>query len=314
MKLKKLPNIPEPFGVKITDIPQIKDMTRSEWRELGKVCMKYLVWVIEDQQMTKEIFSRFCYSWGKPHVVHEDVFARLDSTPDLKRQLIEEMQRMSFDHLPGLGRVTGIRDDKGRTTGIFADGELGWHCNEAGKLNPHPVVLLHAIEGTKNTQTQFIENVTEYQKLTSEDRKFVDSLVCLYKFDGDYITESLNGVSDLQKLIVRLNVYPTDGDNPRPLIQESPGGHRGFCFPFTTFNKFKDKTDQESKEIMDWLKNLLMKDERVYTHNWENNDIVAFDQMVTLHRRPTKDCSKRLLHRIACTFEKIKDYNSEEVI
>jgi hypothetical protein len=45
--------------------------------------------------------------------------------------------------------------------------------------------------------------------------------------------------------------------------------------------------------------------ERIYTHNWDDGDVLFMDQIVTLHCRPTKDCSKRLLHRMAFDFSKV---------
>jgi len=305
MKLEKLPNMPEPFGVKITDIPPIKEMTYSECRELGKVCMEYLVWVIEDQDMTKEKFSKFSYSWGRPQRITDSFLNKIENK-ELKKEFIETMKRISFDSLPGLGRVTGMRNEEGKITGIFADGEIDWHSNESGKSNPHPVVLLHAIEGTKNSQTQYLENVTQYRNLSGEDRKFVDSLNCLYYFDVNEVEFLNKEASEIQKFIIDFNSYPESGFNIKPLIQVSPGGHKGFAFNYRTFRGFEGKTQQESDEIIEWLKNLLIKDEYVYTHEWKDGDVMAFDQIVTLHKRPTKDCSKRLLHRIACNFNKIE--------
>lgn len=315
MKLEKLPNMPEPFGVRITDIPPIEEMTRSEWRELGQVALKHLVWSLEGQQnLSKEKFSRLCYSWGKPgrwNPSDSQIFESLE--PEIKSSITDVIMKISYNtKLPGLGRVTGIKDEQGDFTGIFPDGELEWHSNESGRQNPYPVLLLHAIHGTYGTQTQFLENVTEYEKLSYQDRKFVDSLICVYEWNPEHMDKTIKGTSvpEIHKIIGKINAFPKEGENFRPLISTSPGGHKGFAFNFFAFTRFKDKTTEESTEIIDWLKNLLIKEDRIYTHDWKDGDIVAFDQIVTLHKRPTSDCSSRLLHRMSCNFDKIiKDYN-----
>lgn len=327
MKLKKLPGMPEPFGVEITDIPKISEMTKSEWQELAHVCLNHLVWIIKGQSdLTKEKFSRLCYSWGRPGTFNIDELDRFD-TEEEKQEIIDELTRMSFKRLPGLGRVTGMRDEEGNTTGMFADGELDWHSNESGRKNSHPVVLLHGIEGTKGSETHYIENVTPYDNLNSADKNLVDSLICIYKYDkdtnymeskGDDFTdvvsfgEGVNGVSSLQHKLVWLNTYSSESLQEKPLIATSPGGHKGFAFNFHAFNTFKNKTEQESKEIIEWLKSYLLVDERIYKQYWEDGDLCAFDQIVTLHRRPTEDCSNRLLHRMAVDFSRV-EYNDKNI-
>ena len=307
MKLKKIANMPEPFGVEIYDIPLLNEMTRSEWRELGKICLQHLVWIIPNQNISKHVFARIAYSWGKPGLFTENDFNQIQDKK-IKNEVYDELIRMSITNLPGLARVTGIKTEDGKATGMFSDGELDWHSNESGKENPHPVVLLHGISGTKNSQTQFLENVTKYEKLTTEDKLFFDSLECIYHYNGTNIysdVTGLSGVSATQNQIVRINTYASNEPFIKKLVLTSPGGFKGFAFNFNTFHKFVDKTEKESNEIKEWLKDLLIVDKDIYTHNWEDGDIIAFDQIVTLHRRPTKDCSNRLLHRISCDFSKI---------
>lgn len=312
MKLEKLSNMPEPFGVRITDIPPIEEMTRSEWRELGQVALKHLVWTVGGQQnLSKEKFCRMSYSWGKPQN-DPSKYQMFESYGDESKLSIRNIMRQTMygKKLPGLSRISGIKNDDGEFIGMFPEGELNWHSNESAREKPTPVILLHAIEGTEGTQTQFLENVTEYEKLSNHDQKFVDSLICIYEWNDKHILKTVEQASDIEKKIMELQILPKKGQTLKPLIATSPGGHRGFSFNFYTFTKFENKTEKESSEIIDWLKNILLKKENVYTHDWKTGDVVAFDQIVTLHKRPIGDFSKRLLNKIACNFDKIiKDYN-----
>jgi hypothetical protein len=49
----------------------------------------------------------------------------------------------------------------------------------------------------------------------------------------------------------------------------------------------------------------FLKDEYVYHQDWNNGDLVFMDQTITVHRRPTKDCSKRVMIRQTCNFDNI---------
>jgi alpha-ketoglutarate-dependent taurine dioxygenase len=208
---------------------------------------------------------------------------------------------MSFPHLPGLGRITGIRDADGNRTGMFADGELDWHCNQSGTVNPKSVVALQAVEGTRGTHTQFLEGVTTYNTLSGADKAMVDSLVSIYSFKYDGIGP---GSYKTNQEIVKVNQVPVDGFE-KPLVAVSPGGHRGINFSYNTILGFKDKTEQENKELFEWLHRVVFVDDYVYTHPWEDGDVLFMDQIVTLHKRPTRDCTKRLLHRMAFDFSRV---------
>jgi alpha-ketoglutarate-dependent taurine dioxygenase len=293
MNLVKLPNMPEPFGYQVTDI-DLKTASKAEIVELANLCKQHLVITIKKADISKERFAMICYSWGSPHK-----YAEMDKFTDPETR--GDLERMSFPHLPGLGRVTGIRDDKGNRTGMFADGQLDWHCNQSGTINPKSVVALQGVEGTHGTHTQFVEGVTAYNLLSAEDKAVVDGLVSVYGFKLDAVGP---GASAAQQAIVQMNQNPEDGFE-KPLVAVSPGGHRGINFSYTTIKGFKGKTEAENAELFDWLKRQVLVDERVYTHAWDDGDVLFMDQIVTLHKRPTEDCSKRLLHRMAFDFSKI---------
>lgn len=293
MKLTKLPNMPEPFGYQIDDI-DLASLRKTEVYELAELCKKHLVITFKEQFISKERFALLCYTWGEPHK-----YADINDFTDPEAR--GDVERMSFPHLPGLGRVTGIRDKDGNRTGMFADGELDWHCNQSGTANPKCVVGLQGVEGTKGSQTAFVEGVTAYNNLSNEDRAVVDSLISVYGFKYDSVGP---GAAPAQQAILRVNQHPTETFE-KPLVAVSPGGHKGINFSYTTITGFKDKTEQENKELFDWLKKVVFVPERIYTHNWDDGDILFMDQIVTLHCRPTKDCSKRLLHRMAFDFSKV---------
>jgi len=293
MKLIKLPNMPEPFGYQIDDI-DLGSLKKADMYELAELCKKHLVITFKQQNISKEKFSMICYAWGEPHR-----YADINQFTDPEAR--GDVERMSFPHLPGLGRVTGIRDKDGNRTGMFADGELDWHCNQSGTANPKCVVGLQGVEGTKGSQTAFVEGVSVYNNLSAADKAVVDSLVSVYGFKYDSVGP---GAAPAQQIILRANMHPTETFE-KPLVAVSPGGHKGISFSYTTITGFKDKTEQENKELFAWLKELVFKPEIIYTHDWDDGDVLFMDQIVTLHCRPTKDCSKRLLHRMAFDFSNL---------
>ena len=89
------------------------------------------------------------------------------------------------------------------------------------------------------------------------------------------------------------------------VIATAPNGDKGMHFPWTSIVGFKDYTQEEFEKLFNYLVNHLWQDKYVYKHHWKDGEIVWMDQIVTLHRRPGSDTSKRLLHRMCSTWSKI---------
>ena len=62
---------------------------------------------------------------------------------------------------------------------------------------------------------------------------------------------------------------------------------------------------------MAFLKDHIFRDELIYGHDWEDGDLMFFDNTVTLHRRPTRDCSKRLMFRMCFNYDRLLEKQPE---
>jgi hypothetical protein len=71
------------------------------------------------------------------------------------------------------------------------------------------------------------------------------------------------------------------------LKRTTAAGLEGINFPIAGFSHFKGMSEEESKKYHKHLWSKLNKPEHIYTHNWVDGEIVAFDLDITIHRRPT---------------------------
>jgi alpha-ketoglutarate-dependent taurine dioxygenase len=66
------------------------------------------------------------------------------------------------------------------------------------------------------------------------------------------------------------------------------------------------KTDEEFKEIHEYLVNHVKQEKFMYHHDWKDGDVVISEQWLSVHKRwPFKKMDKRVLHRIAFDYSKI---------
>ena len=297
------------LGAQAIDI-DLATASDSDLMELGKLVLNQLV-VYVDAKCASVSAERFQYiqtRWGE--AVQSDAGRRLEERvkkegwSKLYLETAKDMKAMrgGLEHLPGMIRVTGIKDDKGGRTGMFADGELDWHSNQQSDNNGYaPLIGLQGVEGTEGSCTEFLQTVDALNDLDSNTRSEVEQLVAIHKFERDRVSR---GTSDSQALITNLQLVPED-NTLMPVIATAPNGAKGMHFPWTSIVGFKDYTQEEFDKLYNHLVTHLWQDKYVYKHMWKDGEIVWMDQIVTLHRRPGSDTSKRLLHRMCSNWSNI---------
>jgi alpha-ketoglutarate-dependent taurine dioxygenase len=263
-------------------------LNKQDFKKIGNVFLDELLLICPNQTLSPRKFASICYSWGKPQIFDPSRFYSLDSKNKKK------IEKLGLGNIPGLVKVSAYKDDENDLLGILSDSELEWHSDSSGKSNPPEVIALYAVEVGDDNHTDFLECVTPYQKLSYEDKKLVDSLQYIHTYDNTSVPKyALNHETQLQIL------YSNEIAHKQiqlPLIVNSPGGHRGFRYNRTSFVKFANKSDEESKELQQWVESLIFKEENIYTHYWKKNDLVFMDQTVVLHRRRLQNFNKRLLY------------------
>ena len=306
MKTIELPGFGS-LGAQATDI-NLQTASDSDLMELGKLVFNKLVVYVnaKNASITPERFQYIQTLWGDP--IGSDAGKRLEERVKkegwnkLYVETARDMKAMRKDMLPGMIRVTGIKDDKGKRTGMFADGELDWHSNQQSDNNGYaPLIGLQGVQGTEGSCTQFLQTVDAFNDLDQDTRTEVEQLVAIHTFEKDRISR---GTSDSQALITNLQFVPED-NTEMPVIATAPNGDKGMHFPWTSIVGFKDYTQEEFEKLFNHLVKHLWQDKYVYSHLWQDGEIVWMDQIVTLHRRPGSDTSKRLLHRMCSNWAKI---------
>lgn len=276
-------------------------LNKQDFKNIGNVFLNELLVVCPNQCISPRKFASICYSWGKPEIFDPSRYYSLD---DQNRKRVE---KLGLGNIPGLVKISAYRDEQDDFTGILSDGELEWHSDGSGKLNPPEAIALYAIEVGSNNHTDFLECVTPYEKLSYEDRRTVDSLEYVHTYDINSVPRYAVH-SDVQKQIL----YSSEISNREvilPLVCTSPKGYRGLRYNRRSFKNFINKSEKENEELIKWIESLIFKEENVYTHTWKQGDLLFMDQTVMLHRRRSQSFEKRLLYRIQFDVSKLLNYN-----
>lgn len=298
------------------------NMTTDQWMEIGQIHMDNLVTIIRNCNVDPRNIVDLVSQWGPLRysgmlnicsqysgISAKEVISRaLKNDPSIKeehRNVIK--QRFKTKGPAGTQRVTNIRDKKGDYTGIFPDGELKWHSNEAGNHIFAPGVALLGNENMIGSSTGFLQTATYYEDVSESFRSELDEMIVIHRHKPGMLH-----VKDLgdQDEMMRINMNP-DSETYIPMTIQSPGGIRGLHYSINTVDGVVGMSKSESDALFDRMNKELMTDRYMTDHWYENNnDWLFFDNSITNHRR-LGDVPGRLAYRVQHGYDNIQipDYN-----
>jgi alpha-ketoglutarate-dependent taurine dioxygenase len=321
MKISKIPGLGR-FGVFIDDL-DFTNVTDEEWMGIGQLHLESLVTIIRNVNLTPEQYENQIDKWGyarnmavyrmlkKYNLKH---VGQMFSTPGISDEdmfwantlvhLISSDTKGNRDDTHIL-RVSGVKDDKGNALGMFAEGELLWHSNESGNLLFAPGVSLLGARGMVGSSTGFLTTPDWYEKQSESFRSELDEMIVQHKFTPGRINPGLTRSE--QEEIVYKNMCPEPIE--LPLVIQSPLGIKGLHYSVNTIDGIKGMTKAESDLVFAQIDKTLFVDEYTYDHWYQqDNDLVLFDNSVTLHRR-LGGITERLCYRIQYDYGKISSNN-----
>ncbi len=272
-------------GTEVTDIDLHDD---AACEELGRLAAHECVVVVR-QAVSEKRLHDIQTSWGQPVNGHiNKLVARRDLRGRHWRDMfltLQSMARPIEGDVPreGISRVSFNRDRKNRVTGLFPNGELDWHSDHQSHTDSQRMIGLMSLWGSKGSQTRFLCTAPALEALNSEDRTMVEELVSVWAWDGG---EMCRGLEPASMQVTRYSMVPADGMET-PLLDSTATGRRGVHFPSHCFSHFKGMSAGESQKYKAHLWAKLNRPEYIYSHDWEDGEIVFMDQNITLHARPT---------------------------
>jgi alpha-ketoglutarate-dependent taurine dioxygenase len=186
-------------------------------------------------------------------------------------------------------RVTNaLRDGKPGMAG-WEDG-FDWHCNMPDKEDKMPIVWIYGVSGTKGSRTSFNNTVRVYEDLDQDTKTKLSKLHSIYGNIGAEEAPNHTGVN-----------Y-NYGWTP-PLVYTNIAGSTGLYLSPLQIQRFVELSQEESDALKDELFELILRDEYVYHHDWDDGDLLLTEQWLGIHKRWAFDkMDERILHRSAMDF------------
>lgn len=312
---------PHEYAVYIDDV-DFDHMTADQWMEIGQLHMNNLVTIIRNCNVAPKDVTKWVTKWGPlrysglynvcshyPDLSAKEVISRaLKNDSTIQQAHIDVIkQRFKTKGPAGTQRVTDIRNKKGDYTGIFPDGELKWHSNEAGNHIFAPGVALLGQENMIGSSTGFLQTASYYENISESFRSELDDMIVIHRHKPGMLH-----VKDLgdQDEMMRINMNP-EPESYLPMVIKSPGGIKGLHYSINTVDGIVGMSQEESDRLFDRLNKELMTERYMWDHWYEHNtDWLFFDNSITNHRR-LGDVEGRLAYRVQHGYENIQvpNYN-----
>ena len=185
-----------------------------------------------------------------------------------------------------------------RQNGLFAgkdDGELEWHSAGMNRMGHDDIVAMYMHQPAESGGvTYFTDHQIAFADLSDDIKEKLRKLKSkIVTYTAKMKLEKMhykNVFSDEQTMMEFRDIDCKtifEKQTPRKdLVTKDPiNGKEGLYFPWSVIRGFTGMTHDEQHETYYMLKEHTLKDKYVYSHEWEQYDIILSDQHHSLHKR-----------------------------
>jgi taurine dioxygenase len=248
--------------------------TRAEAHALKVALAEYGVVVLRDQDLTPKQYIAFAKLFGE----------------------LEPSTREQYWHPeePEIYLISNIVEN-GRPIGNPNDG-FGWHTDQYYFERPTAYTFLYALEvPPKGADTQFCDTMEMYDELSDEQREAFDRI----KIKASHSALNAGRLHPGQE-----EEYP---DVVHDLIRRHPLSDRKFLyFSGTVTSQPHEMPEDEFRALLKGLHDRATQADRIYSHKWQEKDLVIWDNRGLMHRATAydKERYRRLCYRLSVIGER----------
>ena len=284
------------WPVVIEDI-DAKNLTDDQVQFIGRSIANNAVVILKKQSLTVDDEVNFAQRIGtiKPFP-SANIFKSQGLTDEQNEKFLKSVHRESMY----IQSVTGKLNDDGLPGMHGMSEELAWHCGTPFSEKREDIIYLYGVYGTKTSQTIYLNSVESYNDLSQEWKDRIENLTL----------QTLKGYSDkYTKTGETFNIETVNSPYHPKVVHTNKAGLKCIFLPFNQISGFYQfpGTASDEQEVMDYLVKHMTQEKYSYTHNWDDGDVLVWDNWTGLHKRPAfAGMPDRLLHRMQFGIDNIK--------
>lgn len=237
------------------DAPELEQIRQAIYRN------KLIV--IRDQDLSLEEYVNFTRKLGKPQVYFQDNY--------------------HHPEFPEVFVSTNVPETDGKKIGVAGTGHY-WHTDCQFQAEPlsftsiTPVVIPKSIRATS-----YIDMAKVLRNLPNDLRKYVDGQTYVHGGNNRYKVTPNDVDKSIQQLIDYMNEIVPLVEHPAVITHPVTGEQILYLSSGFTM-KVKGFTHEASQEALKALFEFTEREENVYTHHWDQGDLIIWDNRPLLHK------------------------------
>ncbi len=246
-------------------------------KEVHDLWMEHLVLVFPGQHVTDEEHVAFTRLLGEPEIFHQNI---------IKSARVPEIFRVSNVDDGGVLMPPDHPVAKQVALAQF------WHTDSSYLQVPCTGALLHGVEVSRTGgETQFTNMYMAYEQLPERLKQQVEGRKARHNFGNLHTLTKLKEMTEEEKAKVPA-IW-------QPMVRRHPVTGRKSLYISPIYNDEVEGMDKASaKQLVDELTAFAGQDRFVYSHRWETDDIVMWDNRCTMHAvTPFDPRERRVMHR-----------------
>ena len=274
------------IGGKLDGIDLRENISDEVLEELHDHWMRFMVLVYPNQGISDE-----------QHIAFGRKFGELEDHPSVAHRSSRNKEIYRVSNVDETGEII----PQETTSWQYLNLTWLWHTDSSFRQIPSLGSILHGLETTRSGGNTLFANLCEsYDALSDSQKSEIQDLWVIH--DHDYILS----------LSPELSKIPEKGDYTpmpqvrHPLVRIHPVTQRKSLFisPHTMVG-IEGMSEKDGRGLLDELIEHATQEKFVYKHQWQNDDIVMWDNRCTMHCVEPYDntTTRRIMHRVTTVGE-----------
>ncbi len=255
------------FAAEVSKVNISKELSDEEIDELRTAIDKYGVLVFRNQPLSDEQQVRFSEYFGDIEIA------------DLKNNITKTSERrlsQMFSDISNLDKDQNILGKDGRQR-LFNLGNRIWHSDSSFRPVPARYSLLSArAVPVTGGNTQYADMHAAYDALDAKTLTEISDLQCEHSLLYSRARLGMAEFTEQEKA----DFAPVT----QPLVRTHPSTKRKSLFLSSHIGSVIGLTKPDGRLLIEELTELATQEKFVYTHQWQKDDLVMWDNRRTMHR------------------------------
>jgi alpha-ketoglutarate-dependent taurine dioxygenase len=265
------------LGAEIRGIDMRCPLDPDTAQHLQQAWADHLVLVFPNQHITDLEHVAFTRHFGAPEIFHQKI---------IRSERVKEIFRVSNVNEDGI-----LMPPDHPTVQQVALAQF-WHTDSSYRTIPCTGALLHGVEVSRTGgETQFTNMYQVYDALPEALKRQVQGRKAQHNFGHMHTQANLKPLTEEEKAAMP-PVW-------QPMVRKHPVTGRNALYISPIYNDaVEGMTPEDGKRLITELTAFAADPRFVYTHRWETDDVLMWDNRCTMHQvTPFDPRERRVMHR-----------------